>query len=313
MQTTYPEALVDFGRTAEAAVERAGGFDLARRAETDAATDSEVRALLERIGLFDIDPRAELDQAVAAAELARVAGSYAVPYPVVPSLLRSGSTGKLFTLIDLRFPLLDHARHAHVWTAATVDGALFNARPRADAGSNLAPFVASADLEPVPGTAALRDRQLALVLKSFLLLGVGQRALETARRHTSEREQFGRPLSDFQVIRHSLANISVDLEGLDLLARYALWSTFEETPTLTDALAARTEAQRVLKETLRLAQQFHGASGLANEYDISVLVRHAQPPLRIPDDTTRTLALLRNSVETDGFNGSFAPTRSAQA
>ncbi|MGW0595307.1 acyl-CoA dehydrogenase family protein [Streptosporangium sp. NPDC002607] len=301
-----PEAALDFGRVADSALRSAGGVDLARGAESDRRPAARAEECLASIGLYDIDPRSGLDDAVAAAELCRVGGSHAVPFPLVGVLLRT-SAGTPFSLVDARHPIIDHAPAAGTWTAATLGGDLFDAEPAAAVDSKVAPFAMTVRLRPVAGGAAsVLDRRLGLVLGAYHLLGIGQRALRLAIEHTKVRNQFGHPLSDFQVIRHGLADLSVGLEGLDLLCRFSLWSTFTDTsPSLVDALSVRLEAQRVVKHTLRTTQQFHGASGFADEYDISILVRHAQPGLRLPTDRGATLALLRTAIEEFGFTGSF--------
>ncbi|GAA0823895.1 acyl-CoA dehydrogenase family protein [Streptosporangium amethystogenes subsp. fukuiense] len=314
MRIELPEAALDFGRVADGALRDLGGVDLARSAESDRGAATRARECLASIGLYDIERRGGVDDAVAAAELCRVGGSHAVPFPLAGVLLRT-SAETPFSLVDARHPIIDHARAAETWTAATIEGDLFDAEPVAAVESKVAPFAMTVRLRPVAGGAAsVLDRRLGLVLGAYHLLGIGQRALRVAIEHTKVRKQFGQPLSDFQVIRHSLADLSVGLEGLDLLCRFSLWSTFTDTsPSLVDALSVRLEAQRVVKHTLRTAQQFHGASGFADEYDISVLVRHAQPGLRLPTDRGATIALLRTAIEEFGFAGPFSPAEEQTA
>ncbi|GAA0999669.1 acyl-CoA dehydrogenase family protein [Acrocarpospora macrocephala] len=308
MRIELPEAALDFGRVADSALRGAGGIDLARDAESDPRAAAKAEECLASIGLYDIDPRDGLDDAVAAAELCRVGGSHAVPFPLAGILLRT-SPGTPFALVDAQHPVIDHALAAGTWTAATLAGDLFDAEPVTAVDSKIAPFAMTAKLRPLAGTATVLDRRLSLVLGAYHLLGIGQRALKLAIGHTKVRKQFGQPLSDFQMIRHSLADQSVGLEGLDLLCRFSLWSTFtDSSPSLVDALSVRLEAQRVVKHTLRVAQQLHGASGFADEYDISILVRHAQPGLRLPTDRGTTLALLRTAIEEYGFAGPFSLT-----
>ncbi|WP_214105234.1 acyl-CoA dehydrogenase family protein [Acrocarpospora catenulata] len=306
MRIALPEAALDFGRVADDVLRAAGGVDLARAAESDPRAAARAQECLAGIGMYDIDPRGCLEDAVAAAELCRVAGGHAVPYPVAAMLLRT-SDATPFALVDARQPIIDHALTAGTWTAATLTGELFEAEPDAPVDSKVAPFAMTVRLRPVAGgTASVLDRRLGLLFGAWHLLGFGQRALQLAIEHTRVREQFGHPLSNFQVIRHTLADLSVGLEGLDLLCRFSLWSAFTDgSPSLADALSVRLEAQRVVKHTLRMAQQFHGASGFADEYDISVLVRHAQPGLRLPTDRGATLALLRTAIDEYGFDGPF--------
>ncbi|MHB1913128.1 MAG: hypothetical protein ACYCTI_13890, partial [Acidimicrobiales bacterium] len=56
---------------------------------------------------------------------------------------------------------------------------------------------------------------------------------------------------------------------------------------------------------LRTTQQLHGASGLCDEYDISILCRHLQPALRLPFGADRAAEALFDSVERHGFESLF--------
>jgi len=51
-------------------------------------------------------------------------------------------------------------------------------------------------------------------------LGTAQGALDGQCKHAKQREQFGRKLSQFQVIRHKLADMAVRIEG-------ARWLTYK--------------------------------------------------------------------------------------
>jgi hypothetical protein len=56
---------------------------------------------------------------------------------------------------------------------------------------------------------------------------------------------------------------------------------------------------------LRTTQQLHGAAGVCDEYDISVLARAVQPALRLPWSAERTAEALAATIATDGFLGLF--------
>ena len=62
------------------------------------------------------------------------------------------------------------------------------------------------------------------VLTAAALVGLGLGALEIAVRYVTEREQFGVPIGSFQSLQHTLADVSVALDGAQLLARKAAWA-----------------------------------------------------------------------------------------
>ena len=53
-------------------------------------------------------------------------------------------------------------------------------------------------------------------------------------------------------------------------------------------LALRLHTLDVARPVLRTAQQLHGAAGVCDEYDVSVLTRTVQPALRLPCSAERT-------------------------
>ncbi len=56
---------------------------------------------------------------------------------------------------------------------------------------------------------------------------------------------------------------------------------------------------------LRSTQQLHGAPGVCDEYDISIIVRHLQPALRLPCGAESTAEHLAGAVAHHGFAGLF--------
>jgi alkylation response protein AidB-like acyl-CoA dehydrogenase len=70
-------------------------------------------------------------------------------------------------------------------------------------------------------------------------------------------------------------------------------------------LALRLHAADVARAAMRTAQQLHGASGVADEYDVSVLCRRAQASLRIPASSDRILDSLSAAIRQEGFASLF--------
>ncbi|NED67510.1 acyl-CoA dehydrogenase, partial [Streptomyces sp. SID10244] len=69
------------------------------------------------------------------------------------------------------------------------------------------------------------------------------RAMELTRSHVLLREQFGRPLAKLQGVQFQLTDAEVERAGVEVLAKYALWSTESGHPeAVDDALALRLAA-----------------------------------------------------------------------
>ena len=312
MDLALPEVAAQFAAAAERAVRDHGGIELARRAEVDPSLRAgEVRGLFDTLGVPDLDPRADLESATMAAELVRVAGRYVVPFPLVGYLLATadGTPSALASAAPLR---VDHGDLFGSWVVHELSGQAREAVPASGPmRSALAPF--AADLEPrgAPGPSAPGELGLLCTLWASYLLGVSEHALELAVSHVKGRVQFGRPIAEFQSVRFSVADATVAIDGLRELVRFALWrTTTDPASAFTDALAARLSAREVVQPVLRLAQQLHGASGFCDEYDISVLVRHVQPALRLPVDSDTMSDVLFDAIAAQGFATLF-PLRAA--
>ena len=74
-------------------------------------------------------------------------------------------------------------------------------------------------------------------LTASALVGVGIGALAIGTTYVTERHQFGVPIGSFQAIQHALADVSVALDGAQLLARKAAWALDTERPDAVDLAA----------------------------------------------------------------------------
>ena len=106
-------------------------------------------------------------------------------------------------------------------------------------------------------------------------LGTAQGALDRAMQHAKQREQFGRKLSQFQVIRHKLADMAVRIEG-------ARWLTYKSAIEFDQGrmqsgslLMAQLEAGRRLMAVVDEALQIFGGYGYTAEQAIEHYFRDA--------------------------------------
>lgn len=305
MNPALPTEAVDFAATAERAVAAAGGTDLARRAEADPdRRREEVRPLLDRLGLADLDPRSGEEPALAGAELCRVAGRWALPYPVGAVLVDADQPVAVAGDADLR---VDHGDLFPRWRLGLLGGKAVAATPSAARlASKLGPFVTPVS-NAGPAELSALDLALTLTFGSWRILGAAERAVELAVDHVRDRHQFGQPLAGFQAVQFQLADAAVAVDGLRELCHWTLWRVLREpSAAVVDPLALRLHAVDSGRAVLRTCQQLFGASGLCDEYDISVLVRHTQPEMRLPWGAERTAELLFAAVEADGFDGLFS-------
>ncbi|HLI24777.1 MAG TPA: acyl-CoA dehydrogenase family protein [Acidimicrobiales bacterium] len=311
MNRDLPPEAVAFGAAAARALAAAGGIDLARRAEAASAVRAEAAGVLGRLGVGDLDPRADLETACAAAELCRAAGAAALPYPVVGTLL--AGDGAPLAVVGGGQWRVDHGDLFPRWRVAGPDGRWRTGCPVGPPlGTRLGPFVTDLAASGTGGRTvdggdgAGAEVALHLVLSGWRLLGVVQRAVALAVAHVRHRVQFGRPLAAFQAVQFQVADASVAVDGLDELCRFTLWRlSADPDAALVDALALRLHALDVARLVLRTSQQLHGAAGMCDEYDISILCRHVQPDLRLPWGSEATAARLLDAAAVSGFSGLF--------
>ncbi|NIC00483.1 acyl-CoA dehydrogenase family protein [Halobacterium sp. R2-5] len=108
-------------------------------------------------------------------------------------------------------------------------------------------------------------------------VGIAKGAAERALDYAQEREQFGRPISDFQAIEHKLAEMHTQTEAARTLTRKSAWSVENRDDQLT-ALAsmAKEFASRVAVEVADEAVQIHGGAGYVNDFDVERFYRDAK-------------------------------------
>jgi len=107
-------------------------------------------------------------------------------------------------------------------------------------------------------------------------LGVAQAAFEAAVKYAKQRTQFGQPIGDFQVIRHKLAHMAVEIEAARQLTYFA--ASQKDTGKRCDYEAglAKAFAAEMAERVTREAMQVHGGYGYSMEFDVQRYWRDAR-------------------------------------
>jgi len=99
-----------------------------------------------------------------------------------------------------------------------------------------------------------------------LSVGIAQGAYEAALKYAKERQQFGRPIAEFQAIQFKLADMATSIEAARLLTlQAAAAKDAGKTVTRMSAMAklfASETAVRVSEESI----QIHGGYGYTKDY-----------------------------------------------
>lgn len=105
-------------------------------------------------------------------------------------------------------------------------------------------------------------------------LGGARACLEAATAHVKQRQQFGRPLAEFQALQFRLADMATELDAARLMVWRAAQALDANAPDKTQhcAMAKRFATDMGFQVCLD-AQQIHGGYGYLRDYPLERLVR----------------------------------------
>jgi alkylation response protein AidB-like acyl-CoA dehydrogenase len=108
------------------------------------------------------------------------------------------------------------------------------------------------------------------------MIGTAQGALDHTIRYVQEREQFGRPISDFQGVQFQLADAATDLEASRLLVYNAARLRDAGEDFLVPAAMAKLHSSRMAQKVTSLCVDLHGGYGFTKEYPVEKFYRDSK-------------------------------------
>ncbi|MFD6815758.1 acyl-CoA dehydrogenase family protein [Microbacterium sp. NPDC060132] len=282
-QTAFAEAIDEI-------VEGAGGADVARAwADGDTAPGLALWAQFAELGLLGLRVSEEAggfggtlgDLVVVFERLGYhgVPGPYLETVALLPSLVDDG-TRQALAAGAIATAAVDGVAPAAVDAAVATHrylvrgDALHEGEPGAELTSvaptrrlaRLSPTGASTPLVPGALDAALNEAALAA---AALLVGAGERLLAEAVSYAKVREQFGRPIGEFQALKHQLADARIALS----FARPLVWNAAlraDEPDEDRAVSAAKVAAGDAALRAARTSLQVHGAIGYTAEHTLRI-------------------------------------------
>ena len=108
------------------------------------------------------------------------------------------------------------------------------------------------------------------------MVGVARGALEAATRFTKEREQFGKPIAEFQAVQFQLAQMDTELEAARLMVYNAARTKDAGRPFLREAAMAKLYSSQVADRVTSQCVELFGGYGYSREYPVEKFYRDAK-------------------------------------
>ena len=100
--------------------------------------------------------------------------------------------------------------------------------------------------------------------------------LETCLRYAQEREQFGRPIARFQMVREKLAEMKMYLEAARWLVYHCCWKKDQGEPAIMEAAIVKLFVGESCNRVAEMAVQIHGGYGYVREFPVERMYRDAR-------------------------------------
>ncbi|PSQ17830.1 acyl-CoA dehydrogenase [Halobacteriales archaeon QS_8_69_73] len=123
-------------------------------------------------------------------------------------------------------------------------------------------------------------------------VGIAQAALDAAVEYSGDREQFDRPISEFQTIQHKLADMDTKTQAARLLMHDAADRKIRGESFAKEAAQAKLYASEVSREVANEGIQIHGGYGYTKDFPAERFYRDA----KLNEIYEGTSEVLRNTI-----------------
>jgi butyryl-CoA dehydrogenase len=127
-------------------------------------------------------------------------------------------------------------------------------------------------------------------------LGISAAAYEASRAYSKQREQFGRPICDFQAIQWKIADMATRLEAARLLTYRAAWAKDQGGRYSEESAMAKLFASEASHFITNEAVQIFGGNGYSKEYPVERHFRDAKIT-EIYEGTSEAQRMVISSLE----------------
>lgn len=120
---------------------------------------------------------------------------------------------------------------------------------------------------------ALQVLQGGRISIAAMALGLAEGAFEAALKYSKEREQFGKPISEFQGIQFKLADMKTMIEAGRLLVYKAAYLKDQNKDVSYEASLAKLYASEIAVKITEQAIQIHGGYGFTKDFSVEKFYR----------------------------------------
>jgi alkylation response protein AidB-like acyl-CoA dehydrogenase len=108
------------------------------------------------------------------------------------------------------------------------------------------------------------------------MIGVARGALTATLKYVKERQQFGKPIGEFQAVQFQLAQAATELEAARLMVYNAARLEDARQPYTMEAAMAKLFASQVAERVTSLCVELFGGYGYTKEYPVEKFYRDAK-------------------------------------
>jgi alkylation response protein AidB-like acyl-CoA dehydrogenase len=108
------------------------------------------------------------------------------------------------------------------------------------------------------------------------MIGIARGALEAALSYTSEREQFGKAVNEFQGVQFQLAEMATELEAARLMVYNAARLKDTGKPFVKEAAMAKLQSSRAAERISSKAIELYGGYGFVKDYPVEKFWRDSK-------------------------------------
>ena len=104
-------------------------------------------------------------------------------------------------------------------------------------------------------------------------LAIAQSALDYVLDYVQEREQFSKPVIDFQAVQLQIAEMKMKVDASRLLLYRAVINASQGLPSIAESSIAKCFANEMVREVTGKAMQLMGGYGYSTDYPIEQKMR----------------------------------------